>query len=64
MAACAGCQLSDGEFVLPLAPGVYVLEIGRESRNVEVAPGQWSELYLQGAKPGPVQFPSCPQFLQ
>ena len=64
MAACAGCRLRDGEFVLPLAPGRYVLEIGQESRAVEVVAGQWSELYLQGAKPGPVQFPGCPNFLQ
>jgi hypothetical protein len=59
MAACAGCRIGDGEFALPLAPGRYVLEIGQESRTVEVTSGQWSELYLQGAKPGAVQFPSC-----
>jgi len=60
MTACAVCRFDDGEFVLPLAPGRYTLEIGQESRTVEVLPGQWSELYLEGAKPGTVQFPSCP----
>jgi hypothetical protein len=60
MAACAACRTGDGEFVLPLAPGRYILEIDQESRAVEVAPGQWSELYLQGAKPGPVKYPTCP----
>jgi hypothetical protein len=60
MAACGTCRLGAGDFVLPLAPGRYVLEIGQESRTVEVAPGQWSELYLQGAKPGYPQYPPCP----
>ena len=72
-AACAACRFDDGEFRLPLAPGRYVLEIskvlrghdvfvlGQESRAVEVAAGRWNELYLQGAKSGPVQFPTCPK---
>jgi hypothetical protein len=60
MTACAACRIGDGEFVLPLAPGRYVLEIDQESRKVEVRSGQWSELYLQGAKPGTVQLPPCP----
>jgi hypothetical protein len=60
MAACGTCRLGAGDFVLPLAPGRYVLEIGQESRTVEVAPGTWSELYLQGAKPGYPQYPPCP----
>ena len=40
MTACAVCRFDDGEFVLPLAPGRYTLEIGQESRTVEVLPGQ------------------------
>ena len=61
MAACAGCQIGDGAFVLPLPPGRYVLEVGAESRVVEVVAGQWNELYAEGAKPGPIRFPSCPR---
>ena len=60
MAACAGCQIGDGAFVLPLPPGRYVLQIGQEYRALEVVTGQWSELYAQGAEPGPVRFPTCP----
>jgi hypothetical protein len=59
MAACAACRSNDGDFVLPLPPGRYVLQLSYESRAVDVAAGQWTELYLYGAKPGPVQFPTC-----
>ena len=60
MAACAKCRPDYGGFVLPLPPGRYVLEVGDESRAVEVAAGQWGGLYLQGAKPGHVEVPPCP----
>jgi hypothetical protein len=71
--ACAACRFDDGEYRLPLLPGRYVLEIsrvsrghnaiesGQESRAVEVAAGRWNELYLDGAKSGPVEFPTCPK---
>jgi hypothetical protein len=61
MAACAACRGSDGDFVLPLPPGSYMLQLSYESRVVDVAAGKWTEVYLYGAKPGPVVFPPCPQ---